>query len=81
MSINKATYGKTSDHGVTEAALLPYDNDGYQAPTVEDVVALKAYSCLTGGEIAKLTGVAPRTVRKWLAPGDAKQHASLQTSA
>ena len=46
--------------------LLPYSHPDYEAPTADDVSALKRDCSWTGAKIAALVGVDGRTVRRWL---------------
>lgn len=67
--------------GPKPASLLPYHDPGYLAPTHLDVRAITQQFNLTGRNIAHLIGVAPRTVRKWLAPPEAENHAPMPYAA
>lgn len=80
MSIDKPTY-KTTDHTINPAALLPYSNPEYQAPTFEDVKAAKQESGLSAADIGRLVGVEGRTVRKWLAPPSVQNSARMPYAA
>jgi hypothetical protein len=65
MTDKRGTYNADGG-GITPAALLPYTDDRYQAPTPADVRALKSLSGLTGRELCLLAGVEdPRTWRRW----------------
>lgn len=69
--------------GIRGATLLEFDQ-GWEPPTPEEVRLLIEYAgrCagkdkLTGGEVAALTGVNPRNVRKWTAPEDSSNYVKI----
>jgi hypothetical protein len=63
------------------ASLLPFSDPGFVAPTHADVRALTQRYKLTGAAVAQLTGVLPRTVRKWLAPPNVANHSPIPYAA
>lgn len=75
-------------HGVSDlsegpkpATLLPFRDPEFVAPTHIDVRAITQRYKLTGSAVASLTGVLPRTVRKWLAPPGVANHAAIPYAA
>jgi hypothetical protein len=73
------------DSGLTEgpnpATLLPFHDPGFSAPSHSDVRVVTVRFKLTGSTVARVTGVTPRTVRKWLAPPTAENHAPMPYAA
>lgn len=67
--------------GPNPATLLPFEDPGFIAPTHVDVRAITQRYMLTGSTVARITGVSPRTVRKWLAPPDAVNCAPMPYAA
>jgi hypothetical protein len=61
--------------------LLPGAHPHYQHPTPDEVKTAIKSAGLTGEEIALLTGVKGRTVRKWQAPMDTSNYAPMPYSA
>ncbi len=56
--------------GINPGALRDIDDPHYQAPTVNDVHALKAASGWTRGKIAARLSARPKDVDKWLAASE-----------
>jgi len=81
MSEEIPSYGANTAAKIKPACLHRYSDPEYQPPGYEDVVALKSVSGRTGGDLAKLAGVEPRTFRKWVAPPDARNSAKIPYSA
>jgi hypothetical protein len=67
--------------GPNPAAMLPFYDPAFVAPSYVDVRAVTQQYKLTGSTVARVTGVVPRTVRKWLAPPDADNHAPMPYAA
>ncbi|TQK07839.1 transcriptional regulator [Herbaspirillum sp. SJZ107] len=63
------------------ATLLPFHDVGFVAPTYTDVRALTQRYKLTGAAVARITGVLPRTVRKWHAPPETTNHSPIPYAA
>jgi len=63
------------------ATLLPFHDPGFVAPTHVDVRAVTRRYKLTGASVARITGVLPRTVRKWHASSDVANHAPIPYAA
>lgn len=67
---------------IRPAALLKFDDPGYQPPTPADVRALKAASGLTGRELCILVGIEDqRTWRRWSQDSDAPGSRQIPYSA
>lgn len=68
--------------------MLPY-GQGWESPTPDEVRELIVYAGqvtgkdkLTGSEVARLTGIKDgRTIRKWTAPREAKNHTPIPYAA
>lgn len=75
--------GRVSDlfEGPKPATLLPFHDPGFVGPTHADIRAVTQRYKLTGAAVAQLTGVLPRTVRKWLAPPEVANHAPMPYAA
>jgi DNA-binding transcriptional regulator YiaG len=54
---------------------------GPKAATLLDIRAITQRYELSGAAVARITGVVPRTVRKWLAPPEADNHAPMPYAA
>lgn len=67
--------------GPKPSSLLPYHDSEYIAPTHDDVRAIAQRFSLSGAAVARLTGVLPRTVRKWMAPPDVANHSPIPYAA
>lgn len=67
--------------GPRQETLLPFSNPNYMHPTWEDVRALMLVVGWTGGEVAQITGVHGRTVRKWASSPDVSNHADIPYAA
>jgi hypothetical protein len=67
--------------GPDPATLLPFHDPAFIAPSHNDVRAVTERCRLTGSALARLTGVTPRTVRKWLAPPEVENHAPMPYAA
>jgi len=67
--------------GPRSATLLPFHDPGFVAPTHADIRALTQRHDLTGSAVARITGVSPRTVRKWHAPPEADNHSPVPYAA
>lgn len=67
--------------GPNPRSLLLFTDPNYVPPTSADVRSIIKGTGATGKLIAGLTGVDPRTVRKWQAPPDASNHAPCPYSA
>ena len=67
--------------GPKPAALLPFHDPAFVAPTYTDVRALTQQHNLSGAAVARITGVLPRTVRKWLAPPEVANHTAIPYAA
>jgi hypothetical protein len=67
--------------GPKPASLLPFPDPSFVAPTHLDIRAVTQHYKLTGAAVAQLTGVLPRTVRKWLAPPEVANHAPIPYAA
>lgn len=63
------------------ATLLPFHDPGFVAPTYIDVRAVTQRYKLTGAAVARITGVLPRTVRKWHASPAVANHAPIPYAA
>ncbi len=82
MSETQSTYWVSGlSIGPRKELLLQFSNPNYEFPTSEDVKALVKQFNLTGGSVATLTGVEPRTVRKWMAPDSAANHSKIPYAA
>lgn len=75
-------------NNIRPETLLPY-SQGWESPTPDEVRALIEYAGqvtgknkLTGSEVARLAGIRDaRTIRKWTAPQDAKNHTPIPYAA
>lgn len=67
--------------GPNPAALLPFHDPQFTAPTYLDIRAITHKYGLSGADVSRITGVLPRTVRKWLAPPDAANHTDVPYAA
>lgn len=67
--------------GPKAATLLPYHNPAFVPPTHLDIRAITQRYELSGAAVARITGVVPRTVRKWLAPPEAENHSPMPYAA
>jgi hypothetical protein len=67
--------------GPKAETLLPFYDPAFVAPTHLDVRAVTQRCELTGATVAQITGVTPRTVRKWLAPPEVENHAPMPYAA
>lgn len=67
--------------GLDPLTLLPFDDPDFRSPSYGDVRALTHQYKLTGSNVARLTGVTPRTVRKWMAPPGVQNHAPMPYAA
>jgi hypothetical protein len=67
--------------GPDPATLLPFHDPAFMAPSHNDVRAVTQRYGLTGSALARVTGVTPRTVRKWLAPPEVENHAPMPYAA
>jgi hypothetical protein len=67
--------------GPKPETLLPFYDPAFVAPTHLDVRVITQRYKLTGAAVAQITGVTPRTVRKWLAPPEAENHAPMPYAA
>lgn len=70
-----------SSYDPKHATLLPFHDPGFVAPTHSDVRALTRRYSLTGATVARITGVLPRTVRKWLASPEVTNHTAIPYAA
>lgn len=61
--------------------LLPFHDPAFVAPTHADLRALTRRYKLTGAAVARITGVLPRTVRKWQAPPAVANHSPIPYAA
>lgn len=61
--------------------LLPFHDPAFVAPTHADLRALARRYELTGAAVARITGVLPRTVRKWLASPEVANHSPIPYAA
>ena len=67
--------------GPDPATLLPFDDPAFVSPSHNDVRAVTQLYRLTGSALARVTGVTPRTVRKWMAPPGVENHAPMPYAA
>lgn len=67
--------------GPNPRTLLHCSNTDYMPPTWEDVRSIFQEIDATGSELASFLDVSPRTVRKWLAPPTAANHAPIPFAA
>lgn len=68
-------------HGPNPRTLLHCSHPDYIPPTWEDVRSITQGIDATGSELASFLDVSPRTVRKWLAPPTAANHAPIPFAA
>ena len=89
MSETRAVYKveRKDLNGVRNTTLLPY-NQGFEQPTPEEIRSMIAFAGsvtdkdkITGSEFGNLVGVDPRTIRKWVAPIEAKNHTKIPYAA
>lgn len=64
-----------------EDSLLPFSDINFKPPIWTDIRRVTHQHSLTGSEVAQLTGVKPRTVRKWLSPPEAENHSPMPYAA
>jgi hypothetical protein len=82
MSESPAGQGDSGlSQGPNPATLLPFHDPAFTAPSHNDVRAVTQRYSLTGSALARVTGVTPRTVRKWLAPPEVENHAPMPYAA
>jgi len=82
MSETQAQYRVSGlSEGPKPASLLPFSDPDFKPPTHIDIRAVTQRFGLTGTDLARLTGVLPRTVRKWLAPPDIANHSPMPYAA
>src|SRR5450830_1775402 len=81
MSETRALYGVSGQTGPNPSSLLPFHEKAYVPPTHTDVRAITQQFNLTGSSVARLTGVLPRTVRKWLAAPTVANHSPIPYAA
>jgi hypothetical protein len=67
--------------GPNPGTLLPFHDPDFIAPTHVDLRAITQQHALTGTAVARITGVLPRTVRKWLAPAEVANHTQIPYAA
>jgi hypothetical protein len=82
MTEKTAVYNVPGRAKLRPGTLLRFTDPAYEAPTHEDLRALKEISGKTGGELAALVGLQDaRTFRKWTAPPEANQRAQIPYAA
>lgn len=67
--------------GPNPATLRLFRDPAFVAPSYCDVRIITPRHELTGSAVARIMGVTPRTVRKWLAPPNAQNHSPIPYAA
>ena len=82
MTETRAGYNVPGRPKLRPGTLLRFTDPAYEAPTHEDLRALKELSGKTGGELSAIAGLQDsRTFRKWTAPPEANQRSQIPYAA
>ncbi len=83
MSETRAKYLVSGRHAgdLRDEIRLPFSDPEYQPPTWEDMRALMLLQGWTGSDVALITGVQGRTVRKWASPPNTSNHTQIPYAA